>query len=107
GRGARLSENVFAIQTPVAIAVGVRYGEANIETPARVRYARVDGTREAKYAALESITRLDAVEWQDCFSEWTQPFLPELQGDFFSWPPLTELFPWQHTGLEWKRTWPI
>ncbi len=38
--GARKSENVFAIQTPVAIAIGVRYAAPRPEVPARVRYAR-------------------------------------------------------------------
>lgn len=107
GRGARLSENVFAIQTPVAIAVGVRYGESDSEKPARVRYSRIDGTREAKYAMLGTIEGFENVAWQDCFTDWTQPFLPETGADYFSWPPLTELFPWQHSGVQFKRTWPI
>ena len=33
--GARKTENVFAIQTPVAIAIGVRYGEPQPETRRR------------------------------------------------------------------------
>ena len=33
--GARKTENVFAIQNPVAIAVGVRYGPPNQDTPAK------------------------------------------------------------------------
>jgi predicted helicase len=53
--GARRSENVFDIQTPVAIAVGVRYGEPQPETPARVQYARIDGSRVTKLAALTAI----------------------------------------------------
>jgi len=105
--GARKSENVFDIQTPVAIAVGVRYGEAQPEAAARVRYARIDGSREAKLASLEAVGGFSSVDWRECFSGWLEPFLPEGQGDYFSWPLLTELFPWQHTGLEFKRTWPI
>ena len=34
GRGTRQDENVFAIQTPVAIAIAVRYGAPNPATPA-------------------------------------------------------------------------
>lgn len=106
-RGARKSENVFDIQTPVAIAVGVRYDEPDAATPARVLYARIEGTREGKYEALAEIEGFDSVEWKECFSGWTQPFLPEGAGDFFSWPLLTDLFPWQHSGVQFKRTWPI
>ncbi len=107
GRGARTSENVFAIQTPVAIAIGYRLAETRSDEPARVRYARVDGTRAEKLRTLHGISTLDDLSWSECFGGWTQPFLPEGQGDFFSWPALTDLFPWQHTGCEWQRTWPI
>ncbi|MGB2876392.1 MAG: type ISP restriction/modification enzyme [Gaiellaceae bacterium] len=107
GRGARLSENVFAIQTPVAIAVGVRYADADPSTPARVRYARIDGTREEKYSRLEAIKGFGDLGWHDCFSDWTDPFIPYTDADYFSWPALTDLFPWQHSGVQFKRTWPI
>lgn len=106
-RGPRQSENVFDIQTPVAIAVGVRDETANSETPARVLYSRIEGSREAKYEALLAIEGFSSVEWQECFSDWTSPFLPKSVGDFFSWPLLTDLFPWQHSGVQFKRTWPI
>lgn len=106
-RGARKSENVFDIQTPVAIAVGVRYAAANPDEAARVRYARLEGTRQAKFDALYAIERSAGVTWQDCFSDWVQPFLPESDADYFSWPRLTDLFPWQHSGVQFKRTWPI
>jgi hypothetical protein len=45
--------------------------------------------------------------WQPCFSDWEAPFLPESAADFFQWPLLTDLFPWQHSGAQFKRTWPI
>ena len=35
------------------------------------------------------------------------PLLPEGSGDYFAWPLLTDLFPWQHSGVQAKRTWPI
>src|SRR5450759_3732991 len=38
--GARKTENVFAIQTPVAIAIGVRFGEPKPDAPATVQYTR-------------------------------------------------------------------
>lgn len=105
--GARKTENVFAIQTPVAIAVGVRHGEPNPDTPARVRYAKIEGTREEKLAELGRLTGFEDVAWQDCFTGWHNPLLPEGEGDYFSWPLLTNIFPWQHSGVQMKRKWPI
>ncbi len=95
------------IRTPVAIAVGVRYGSPNPDTPARVRYAKIEGTREAKLATLDSITGFGDVAWKDCFSGWQNPFLPKGEGDYFSWPSLTDIFPWQHSGVQMMRKWPI
>jgi hypothetical protein len=107
GRGTRKSDNVFAIQTPVAIAVAARSQEARKDKPAKVRYARIDGTRDAKLAALAVIDRLAKVRWQDCPDGWQSPFRPPGKGDYFNWPLLTDLMPWQHSGVQLKRTWPI
>ena len=107
GRGARRSDNVFAIQTPVAIAVAVRSAAAKPDTPAAVRYARIDGTRDEKLAALDAISRFSDVAWQDCPADWQAPFRPAGRGVYFDWPLLTDLMPWQHSGVQLKRTWPI
>ena len=107
GRGTRRSENVFAIQTPVAIAVAFRAQEATTDTPARVHYARVEGTRQEKLTVLDGITAFSTVEWQDCPDDWQSPFRPAGGGKYFDWPPLTDLLPWQHSGVQLKRTWPI
>jgi hypothetical protein len=105
--GARKTENVFAIQTPVAIAIGVRYGEPKPETPAAIHYARIDGHRDEKLAALDAIRQSSDIAWSDCPDGWQAPFLPRTAGDYWSWPLLTDLFPWQHSGVQLKRTWPI
>jgi hypothetical protein len=107
GRGPRADENVFDIMTPVAIAIGVRYGDPDLERPAQVRYTRLEGTRAAKYDLLRSIEHFSDIRWEDCFAGWTEPLLPKRAGDYFSWPLLTDLFPWQHSGVQFKRTWPI
>jgi len=107
--GARRSENVFAIQTPVAIAVGVRTGSGDADTPASVKYCGelVEGTQATKLARLAEIGSFADLGWEDCFSDWDAPLLPEREGNYFSWPLLTNLFPWQHSGVQFKRTWPI
>ncbi len=107
GRGARRSDNVFAIQTPVAIAVAVRAKAAKQDIPAAVRYARIEGTRDEKLAALDAVIRFSAVAWQDCPADWQAPFRPAGQGVYFDWPLLTDLMPWQQSGVKAGRTWVI
>ncbi len=107
GRGTRKSDNVFAIQTPVAIAVAVRYGKQKSKIPAKVNYARIDGNRKAKLAKLDSILEFSALNWEVCPEEWQAPFRPAGKGDYFNWPLFTDLMPWQHSGVQLKRTWPI
>ncbi len=105
--GARKTENVFAIQTPVAIALVVRYGRPQPEKPAHAHYTKLTGTRAEKLQQLAEIEGFQSLEWRDCLSGWEEPFLPQGEGNYFSWPLLTDLFPWQHSGVQFKRTWPI
>ncbi len=107
--GARKSQNVFAIQTPVAIAFGVREGEPHPDIPATVWYCDelVKGPREEKLARLAFIDSRADLAWEECFTGWDEPMLPERAGNYYSWPLLTDLFPWQHSGAQFKRTWPI
>ncbi|WP_413252050.1 type ISP restriction/modification enzyme [Thermus sp.] len=35
------------------------------------------------------------------------PFVPGPTGVYATWPRITHLFPWQHSGVQFKRTWPI
>ena len=107
GRGARKSPNVFAIQTPVAIAVGYRKGAGNSRA-ATVRYLRIEGaTGKEKLARLDGIKKFSSEKWKRCPSAATAPFKPHGEGDYFAWPKLTDILPWQHSGVQFKRTWPI
>ncbi|MGH7952379.1 MAG: type ISP restriction/modification enzyme, partial [Limisphaerales bacterium] len=72
--GARKTENVFAIQTPVAIAIGVRYENSQPQIPAKVHYTKITGTRDEKYGKLNRIQKFADLEWRDCFNGWTEPF---------------------------------
>ena len=106
-RGPRKNENIFDIQTPVAIAVACRTQlTASIE-PAKVRYARIEGTRDEKLTALDAITDFSKVDWQDCPDNWQAPFMPAGTGNYFRWPLLTDLMPWQQSGVKAGRTWVI
>lgn len=106
-RGTRKDENVFAIQTPVAIFVAWRKAKPNPDTPATVRYARIEGTQEEKLAALDSITTSSALRWESVPRDWQASFRPKAKGKFTEWPIITDLFPWQNNGVQCKRTWPI
>jgi len=107
GRGTRKSDNVFAIQTPVAIAVAVRAKRAETDKPARVHFTQVEGTRDAKLIMLDTITDFSKVKWQNCPDGWQAPFRPAGRGKYFNRPLLSDLLPWQHSGVQLKRTWPI
>jgi predicted helicase len=107
GRGTRQDENVFNIQTPVAVAVVARYGAPKPKIPASVHYCRLEGVRKTKLDRLEDIVSFADLEFDDCPSEWTAPFRPRQGTAFFDWPKLTDLMPWQHSGVQGKRTWPI
>jgi len=106
-RAARASANVFPIRTPVAIALGVRYGSTSESAPARVRYTRLAGTAAAKLARLASVGKPEDLEWQSAPSGWDDTFHPRARSDYWRWPALTELFPLQLSGAQLKRTWPI
>lgn len=105
--GARTTENVFAIRSPVAIAIGVRYAEAKPGTPANVHYTKIEGTQDEKLQKLAQITSFKDLSWRDCLNAWAEPLLPVSEKPYWKWPLLTDLFPWQENGMQFKRSWPI
>ena len=107
GRGTHQDDNVFAIRTPVAITVAVRFGKSDPTASARVRYVRLCGSRESKLAQLSEIAGFSSIDWRDCHDSWSSPYLPVGEGTYHTWPLLIDLMPWQHSGTQFKRTWPI
>ena len=105
--GARKTENVFAIQIPVAVAIGIRHGKPDTNVPARVLRARIAGTGAGKLEALDAAERLSDLDWHECTTEWDAPL--QIAGDtaYFGWPSLIDVFPWQASGVKVSRTWPI
>lgn len=102
-RGARTEENVFDIRTPVAIALGVRTRGG---PGCAVRYARVRGSRAEKLAWLGA-AQLGSVHWDEVSGEGLDSFVPRSPSEYWTWPAITDLFPWVHSGAQYKRTWPI
>ena len=105
--GARKTENVFAIQIPVAIAIGVRNGPPDPDTPAVVWKTRLTGQEKEKLAILDKTTSLQDYQWSQCSQRWGDPFQPLGTGNYFDWPAITDVFPWQQTGAVLYRSWPI
>lgn len=106
--GTRKTPNVFNIQTPVAITIGVRTGARDTGKAATLRYVRVEAdTRAAKLLALDALDKIDTVGWETVSDGWADPFYPRSNAAYFFWPELASIFPWQHSGSQFKRVWPI
>lgn len=109
GRGARKEENVFDIQTPVAIVTLTRTGTARRDQPARARYARFRGTRGQKLAQLIALTDdPDTVTFETMPDDWYAALAPSAgDSDWISFPLVADLLPWQQPGCSWGRTFPV
>ena len=105
--GSRVTDNVFAIRTSVAIAIGVRESAPSLSHPAIVRKVRITGSSLEKLARLNTVTKFSDLLWEECASEWEAPFYAKGKGIYFDWPFLTDIFPWQQSGVKAGRTWPI
>lgn len=121
GRGARKEENVFSIQTPVAIFVGLQHPKTANGTPkknadrlrqkATIYYQRVTGTRAEKLKRLSSVeapSLNDHPGWEKlAASDWGDKFVPSSSAALSDGLSLDEIFPWSISGAQFKRTWPI
>jgi len=106
GRGPNPSENVFEIATPVCIST-VWYSGIE-ETIPTLRYARLSGSRGEKLERCAALaTTDDAVDWTHARTGGDTPLVATAARPADSWPLLTDLFPWQHSGVQYKRTWTI
>jgi hypothetical protein len=107
GHGSRHEENVFPIQTPVAITLCLRRLRPNTGKAAAVHYTRISGGREKKLAQLSKTAKLSDLSWQDASTEWRDPFTPIQSDNWTAFPLMFDLFPWRAPGVKAKRTWPI
>ena len=90
GRGTRRSGNVFAIQTPVAIAVALRSG-AGDGGPSRP-WCAMPALRVREKRSCRRWMRSRASGtwcWRECPEGWQAPFRPAGEGAYFGWPRLT------------------
>ena len=103
GRGARTDDNIFDIQTPVAITIGVRTGQEG--TGCEVRYRRLAGSRSEKLAQLGQLSLGDISA--EIPGDGLDLMTPRSDRPYYDWPNISDLFPWSHSGCQLKRTWPI
>lgn len=112
-KGARKTANVFNPPDSTGITIPVCIGAAVAVMPNRaarppVRYFRVTGLRSDKLEACKRWAELSAtVPWIDALDGWQQPLLGGGSAVYHKWPEVIGLFPWNHTGAEFQRTWPI
>lgn len=95
---------VFAIETPVSIALFLREENTDEETPADIRYVALHGTFAEKMQGLAALD-LDGAEFEPVRSGWGDKFAPEAEGDWDSYPELEDLYAKFYPGVKPNRTW--
>ena len=106
--GPRKTANVFNIQIPVAIGIGVRGRKKSPETPAVVKYTKIAAESQTeKLSKISQFSKFDEIDWKLCPDDWHSPFLPIGDSKYFEWPSLNHIFPWRVPGAKFHRIWPI
>jgi putative site-specific DNA-methyltransferase (adenine specific) len=95
---------VFAIETPVSIALFLREENTDEETPADIRYVALHGTFAEKMQALAAL-ELDSAEFEPVRSGWGDKFAPEAGGDWDSYPELPDFYASCFPGVKPNKTW--
>ncbi|MCA1869491.1 N-6 DNA methylase [Agrobacterium genomosp. 3] len=110
-RAAEPEDNIFSIETPVAIVVLVRDAASNKKTPANLHYRRLEGDAPAKLASLKKMATESnpfVGKWLESPTGLTDALLPGTSDtQWNSLPALSDIFPWQQPGCKFGRTWPI
>lgn len=95
---------VFAIETPVSIALFLREEKTDEETPADIRYVALHGTFAEKMQALATLD-LEGAGFEPVRSGWGDKFAPEADGDWDSYPALPDLYLNHFPGTNPSRSW--
>lgn len=110
-KGANPEENIFAIETPVAVVILARKEYKDRKSPARINYRRILGNAAEKLAAMADIAASDdplSGPWSVAPEGWSVPFVPPTGGTAWQdMPSLADIFSWQIPGCKFGRTWPI
>lgn len=108
GHQPSVSSRIFqGVQQPVCIVLASRSMKKQLDSPATVKFRSLpEGSRDAKFAALAHIA-FEGEDWITCPSDWRAPFLPASTGAWTEYLPLEDLFVYNGSGVQPKRTWVI
>jgi Type ISP C-terminal specificity domain len=110
-RGTRITDNVFCITIPVCVGSMVLATAPDRTAAATSSYKRITGTREEKLKAADAPRKFGDVAWSAAPSGWLDVLMAggsaATSASYDTWPAATDIFPWQHSGAQFKRTWPI
>jgi len=95
---------VFAIETPVTIALFVREPGTNENTPAELKYIALHGTFRQKMEALTKLN-LGSPELAEIRSGWCDSFMPIVTGSWDNYPSLSDFYASRFPGVDPSRTW--
>lgn len=95
---------VFAIETPVSIALFLREENTDEETPADIRYVALHGTFAEKMQALATLD-FGSSKFEPVRSGWGDKFAPEAGGDWDSYPELPDFYASCFPGVKPNKTW--
>ena len=95
---------VFAIETPVTIALFVREPNTDENTPAGLKYIALHGTFQQKMEALAKLD-LRSPEFADVRSGWSDKFMPITVSDWDSYPELPDFYASRFPGVKPNKTW--
>lgn len=103
-----VSTRIFqGVQQQVCIVMVSRSTVPDQDDPAKVLFRALPlGHRNAKFDALAAID-IDDGDWVRCPDGWRDPFLPESTGAWSTYPPLSDLFIYDGSGVMPGRTWVI
>ncbi|MFF0267403.1 type ISP restriction/modification enzyme [Kribbella sp. NPDC004536] len=93
-----------ANQQPICVAVFIRRGRPDANTPARIRRIEVTGSVDEKAAKLRAIG-IDGNGWVECAAGWTDPLQAVADTQWSSMPALDDLMPWTSPGVTPNRSW--
>ena len=107
GHQPEVNTRIFqGVQQPVCIVMASRSGKKTTALGAVHFQALPKGKREQKFVALKA-TRLADEAWIACPDEARAPFLPASTGAWSDYPKLEDLFLYNGSGVQTKRTWVI
>nr|WP_237454294.1 type ISP restriction/modification enzyme [Pseudonocardia sp. SID8383] len=110
-RGPRAEENVFAIETPVAVVTIMRDGASDRSRLPKVLYCKLEGSRRDKLRRVSELSSpiADPADWVELTLSKHGDLMTPRRGDdaWHEMPSLAQIFPWQFPGLKAGRTWPI